>query len=1004
MYDFGFKNIVCGKSCFIVSMFRYSTPFLVSLVILLFSGGWAKSADRIGHEESGDKKKHWVDSVFESLTPTERLGQLFMVAAFSNKDEKHVAEIDALIRDYNIGGLIFFQGGPLRQASLTNHYQAIAKVPLFIAMDAEWGLAMRLDSTICFPKQMTLGAIQDNKYIYKMGEEIARECRRLGMQINFAPVIDINSNPANPVIGVRSFGEDKENVALKGIAYMKGMQDHKVMANGKHFPGHGDAGSDSHLSLPVIAHPKSRIEEVELYPFRELIKEDLMSIMVAHLHVPAYDDSRDQATTLSRKVVTDLLKRDMNFQGLIFTDALNMKGVANYHKPGDVDLLALLAGNDVLLYSEDVPTAIKRIEKAIRKGDISQEEVDSRVKKILEAKFWAGLDTSQVIRTKNLLDDLNPDQARALRFDLYGKAITVVKNDQELLPVQVVDTTSFASVSIGLEKNNEFQQMLGLYTSFKHFAVPNKNADTTVFYDILDSLKGFETVVVGIHNTSLWNNRNYGISEHTRDFIYKLEQQNKHVILVVFGSPYSLRFFQTSKELICAYEDNDATRKLVPQLIFGGFGASGHLPVSTEGFPVGTGIETVPLHRLQYTYPENAGIDSRTLAKIDSIANAAINEHATPGMQVLIAKDGKVIYDKAFGYLSYERKQPVNLNTIYDLASITKVAGTLQAVMFLYDQGEIDVDKKASYYLPELKGSNKEDLVIRDIMTHQAGLIPFIPHWKKTLDTSGFSERYFRVVRSDSFPNQVCQGLYSCASIEDSLWKWTIESDLLKKRRKEKYSYVYSDLGFYIMKRVVEKIINQPIEEFMEQNFYQPLGLCTMTYRPLEKFEATCIAPTENDTYFRKLQVRGTVHDQGAALLGGVGGHAGLFGNANDLAILIQMNLQHGYYGGLRYFLPETVGTFATKQFDKNRRGLGWDKPEPEGNGPTSDFVSPNTFGHTGFTGTAVWADPDQKLVYVFLSNRVYPDCSNTKLIKNNVRTEIQDVIYKAILNYTYQQ
>lgn len=977
------------------------TASTIVLSFLLLLGGAGARAQK----EVNELAEKWVDSVFNELSPEERLGQLFMVAAYSNKGEDHIEQISNLVSEYKIGGLIFFQGGPVRQARLTNSYQSLSRVPLFIAMDAEWGIAMRLDSMVAFPRQMTLGAIQDDQYIYRMGKEIADECRRLGMQINFAPVVDINSNPRNPVIGVRSFGEDKENVARKGIAYMRGMQDRFVLSNAKHFPGHGDTDSDSHYSLPVILKDRNQIAETELYPFKKLINSDLKSIMVGHLHVPSYDDTRDLATTLSGKVVNTLLKSELGFKGLVFTDALNMKGVANYYKPGEVELKALLAGNDVLLFAEDVPLAMKRIARAIKKGEISQEEIDLKARKILWAKYWSGLSSGSGVAVENLTNDLNGDKKKALILDLYRNALTLVKDERAFVPVRVLDTTRFASVAIGVGKNNIFQQTLSKYASFNHYSISDKDAAESVYADLLNELKGEGVVIVGIMGTSLWSSRNYGISEKTIDFVRRLQQQNQRVIVAVLAPPYSLRYFSDSESLICAYEDNEFTRSLVPQAIFGAFGMNGRLPVSVgDKFPLGGGIETSTLYRLQYAFPENAGIDSKTLAKIDSIVLKAIADKATPGAQVFVAREGKVVYEKSFGFLSYEKEAEVTDKTIYDIASITKVAGTLQAIMFLYDRGEFSLDKKASYYLPELKGTNKEDLEMKDILTHQAGLIPFLPYWKKTLDTTGFMAAFYNCARSDTFPNQVCEGLYSSASIEDSLWQWTIQSDLLKRKKKEKYPYTYSDLGFYILKRIAEKLLNQSIDSFMRQNYYIPLGLTTMMYKPAEKFSLDRIAPTENDLLFRKKLIRGNVHDQGAAMMGGVGGHAGLFSNARDVGVLMQMNLQNGYYGGLRYFLPETVGVFARKQFDKNRRGLGWDKPEPDGNGPTSDFASPRTFGHTGFTGTAAWADPDQNLVYVFLSNRVYPDVSNTKLIRGNVRTAIQDVIYKAILNYTYEQ
>ena len=974
--------------------------FFFSLLLIISSAYGIPKKKIIAKAKT--RQEQWVDSVFESMSDEQRLGQLFMVAAYSNKDHTHVAELDELIQKYNIGGLIFFQGGPVRQAMLTNHYQSIAKVPLLIAIDGEWGLKMRLDSTMAFPKQMTMGAIQDDKYIYDMGREVARQCKRMGIHINFAPDIDVNSNPANPIIGVRSFGEDKYQVAKKGIAYMNGMQDNGVIACAKHFPGHGDTETDSHLTLPVINHSKERLNDIELYPFRELIKDGILSIMVAHMHVPAYDSTPHVATTLSKAVVTDLLKNDLKFEGLIFTDALNMKGVSSFYKPGEVDELALLAGNDVLLYAEDVPTAIKKIQKAIKAKDIAQDDVDQRVKKILRAKYWAGLNELKLINTHNLYEDLNSSEAMSIRQDIYEKAITIVRNDDKLIPIRILDTTTFASVTIGTPaKGSNFQKSLDHYASFTHYTL-SKNANEAETTDLLEKLKKYGIVVIGLEGISSFNIKDYGIPLATIDFIERL-QIRTNTVLCVFGNAYCLKFFNHSSNVICAYEDNEVTTNVVPQVLFGALGAFGKLPVTVDpATPQGTGVlVTETLQRLSYGYPESECMNSKTLSYIDTIALKSIEAGAMPGCQVMVAKNGKVVYQKSFGYLTYDKKDPVTDSTIYDIASISKVAGTLQAVMFLSERGILNLDKKASYYLPELKRTNKEDLEIRDILTHQAGLIPFLPHWKRTIDSAGFSPVYYSHSKNEMYCNEVIPGVYSLASMEDSIWKWSIESDLLQKPKKKKnYDYIYSDIGFYIMKRIVEKLLNQPMDEFLQQNFYSPLGLSTLSYKPINRFSLNRIAPTEDDKYFRHTLIRGCVHDQGAAMFGGVAGHAGIFSNASDLAILFQMNLQRGVYGGERYLLPETVPKFAKKQFEDNRRGLGWDKPAKEQGGPTSDYTSPETFGHTGFTGTAVWIDPESELVYVFLSNRIYPDTSNTKLIKMGVRTSIQDVIYKSILNY----
>ncbi|MDX5422102.1 MAG: serine hydrolase [Hymenobacteraceae bacterium] len=949
-------------------------------------------------------ERTWVDSVMLTLSPEQRIGQLFMVAAYSNKDERHYREIDTLVSRYGIGGVMFMQGGPVRQAKLTNRYQRQAKVPMLVAMDAEWGLGMRLDSSMHFARQMTLGAMTDEKYVYLMGREIALKMKRMGVNVSFSPVLDVNVNSANPVIGSRSFGESKEGVTRRGIAYIKGLQDHGVIAVAKHFPGHGDTDTDSHHALPVIKHDMKRLTEVELYPFNKSFEAGVMGVMVAHLYLPAVDSTKNLATTLSKPLVTGLLKEKMKYKGLVFTDALNMKGVSKYYKPGEVDLKALMAGNDVLLFPEDVPTAVARIKSAIAAGNITQEEVDLRAKKILHAKYWAGLNKYKPVNLDNLQEEVDRPLSAVVQEQLYEHAVTVVQNKNSLLPFRNLDTLSIASVAIGVTGNNQFQETLGNYAPINKFSISDRFASDTTFTSIIPKLKDNDVVVVSIHNMNITPYKDFGIGLGTRAFIqYLQERTDKKVIVAVMGNAYSLKFFEKSNWLVCGYEDNAVAQSLVPQVLFGARAAKGKLPVTASvKYKAGTGVTTQPLNRLKYGTPESVGMDSKTLKQIDNIALEAIAYAATPGAQVMVVKDGTVVFNKSYGHYTYKEAKPVTNQTVYDVASITKVAATLQAIMFLKDQGKIDLDARVSTYLPELKGTNKEAIVMRDVLTHQAGLLAGIPAWQNTLKSVETKQTFYASTQNDIYPNEVIPGFYSIKTMEDSLWAWTVRSKMLPRRKDGKgYDYKYSDLDFYVLKRVAETLLNQPLDEFLDQNFYAPLGLSTMTYKPLLKHRQESIAPTEEDRYFRHNLIWGSVHDQGAAMLGGVAGHAGLFSNANDLAILLQMNLQNGKYGGHEYFKTDVVVDFSKKQFSHNRRGLGWDKPEPEGNGPTSAFAPASTFGHTGFTGTAAWVDPENKLIYIFLSNRVYPDAGNNKLVKYNIRTRIHDVVYKAIMPKT---
>lgn len=982
---------------------------LIGLVFIYHSDavmGWEKPKDEPVAKEDRDpliakdqrRQAHWVDSVFNSQTFEQRIGQLFMVAAYSNKDERHKQEIAKLIQEQQLGGLIFFQGGPLRQAHLTNYYQSISKIPLYIAMDAEWGISMRLDSVLTFPKAMTLGALPDDKLIYDMGKVMAQQFKELGMHINFAPVVDVNSNPNNPVIGYRAFGEEKRLVARKSLAYMKGLQDHGIMANAKHFPGHGDTETDSHYSLPVIKHSETRIKDIDLYPYRELIDHDLMSVMVAHLHIPSMDSERNKATTLSRYVVSDLLKKQMNFKGLIFTDALNMKAVSGQFKPGEVDLMALLAGNDILLYSQDVPKAKAMILQAVQEGKISQEEIDERVKKVLKAKYWSGLNQLRPVETYNLINRLNSPEVELLVEKLYAQSITVNANKDNFLPIKHLDLHRMASLTIGGDAK-VMQEKLNKYGRFEHFSI-QKGADAATWDDIEKKLSEFNTVVVNVMGVTNSPSRGFGLNSTDVFFIKKLSRQ-KQVVTVLFGNAYAAKFLEGLPHNILAFENNEITQKLVPEVIFGGRDAYGILPVSvSETILAGSGGYLKGLDRLSYSIPESQGLDSRVLANIDAVMERGIKNKAMPGGVVLVAKGGKVVYEKAFGYFDYKKTRKVDTETVYDLASITKVLGTTQAVMFLASRGIIDMDKPISHYIPELKNTNKGPLVIKDILAHEAGLVAFIPHYIKTVEGGKWKLDYYRDKSEPGFTLPVSNDMYGRISLRDSLWSWTVKSDLRKlEPGKRKHSYVYSDLTMYLMQELVEKLVNQPLDEFLDQNFYAPLGLHTMTFNPALKFGTEKIAPTEDDVSFRKRMIQGYVHDPGAAMYGGVAGHAGLFGKANDLAVMMQMMLNGGHYGGLAFMDEDTIKDFTKRQSNQSRRGWGWDKPEPEkGRGGSAGALAPkSTFGHTGFTGTCVWADPEKDLIYVFLSNRVHPDANNNTLLKDGIRTEIHDIIYRAI-------
>ena len=949
-------------------------------------------SERKNFFKDSEPETKWVDSVYNQMTFEEKIGQLFMVAAYSNKDSVHVNSIDKLILENKIGGLIFFQGGPGRQANLTNRFQSKSKVPLFIGIDAEWGLSMRLDSTYKYPWNTTLGAIKDLNLIEEVGRNMAQETKRIGAHFNFAPVLDINTNPKNPIIGNRSFGEDKVNVTEHAIALMKGTQSQGVFCTGKHFPGHGDTALDSHYALPLVSFSKERIDKVELYPYKRMFDEGLVSVMVAHLNVPSLEPRENYPTSVSYKVVTDLLQNDLGFEGLIFTDALNMKAASKFMKPGDIDLEAFLAGNDILLFAENVPFAVQKITEAFQNGLVTEDRIAKSVKKILHYKFKVGLNKFKPIDTKNLANDLNTTYKDALQYQLYEHATAVLKNKNNILPIKNLDQ-EIAYVKLGDDTNSAFVSTLKKYTEVTE--VSDTNLDSLEV-----KLKEFNTVIIGYHKSDrAWKKHDF--SETELAWIQDIAKKN-NVILDAFAKPYSLSTipnFEDFEGVVMSYQNNDFSQIVGAELLFGAIESQGKLPVSiNEEFKDGFGLNTEKLNRLGFTAPENVGVSPRVLSKIDELAKKAISGKMTPGIQVLVARRGKVIFQKSYGYQTYEPVVKVQNSDLYDVASLTKIVSTLPNVMQLFEQGKVNLDTKLGDMLPQIKGSNKQDISFKELLSHYAQLQPWIPFYKATLDTEKCpSNKYYSLNSKPGFTTQVSENLYLRNDYQDSIMKQIVDSKLLDKKE-----YKYSDFTFILLKEYLEKTSGKALNVLSSENFYRSLGMNNTLYNPLQKFDASVIAPTEEDTYFRHTLVQGYVHDMAAAMQGGVAGHAGIFSNAMDIAKIMQMYLQKGNYGGIQYFKPATFDTFNTCNFcsEGNRRGLGFDKPQLGKEGPTCNCVSKSSFGHTGFTGTMAWADPETELVYVFLSNRTYPDSNAAnKLSKENIREDIQKVIQEALLD-----
>lgn len=972
----------------------------------------------------------WADSIYKELDLTRRIGQLIMVAAYPGKGKTDVRRVSRLIQKHHVGGVIFFKGTAEDVSRLTNYYQSISQVPLLFAIDGEWGPSMRLKNTIKYPRQMMLGAIDNNDLIYDMGRDVGKQLRMLGIHINFAPVIDVNNNPDNPVIGSRSFGESRENVARKGIMYMRGMQDERIIAVAKHFPGHGDTDHDSHHELPLIPHNADRLDSIELFPFKALIEGGIGGIMTAHLNIPALDSTKDLPSTLSYLIIDSLLKQEMKFRGLVFTDAMNMKGVASGFEAEDANLRALYAGNDILLMPEDIKSSIDKITKSARDSIEFLKQIDIRCRKILEAKAWAVQPFlfKEKLPEEVLLDSLNSPYFELARRKLIEGSLTVVSNSNDILPIKNLESWKIASVSIGADAANEFHNNLSLYSDPDHYSIDDET-DSASLVLLFENLQNYNLVFLSLHSDDFRAYRQFGISNHLIKITDRL-LVNYPCVLTAFTSPYllsKLNNLHNNKALIVAYENDPVTLNLAAQLIFGAISADAHLPVSiNKEYPAGRGISIKSINRLKYTLPLEAGFNEINFKKIDSIVFDGISKKAMPGCQVLIARKGKVVFNKSYGYHTYYRKRKVLNTDLYDLASLTKIIATVPAIMQLEDENKIDIRQSLSNYLPELDTTNKSRIKIDDILLHQAGLKSWIPFYqayltpiypKHSFAKSRYSKQYpirigkhfyvnkhlkytpgsFSRTADSIYTRKIADGFYMNPALAGSIYLKIYASEVKKKG-----NYLYSDLGYYLFLRMIEQITETSFDLYLQQNFYESLGATTLGFKPLERFNADQIAPTENDLIFRRQVVHAYVHDPGAAMLGGVAGHAGLFSNSNDLAKFSQMLLNKGVYGDKRYLNKKLVEKYTDCPDCKkgNRRGLGFDKPEPDTtkHSPAFKGIPLESFGHSGFTGTMVWMDPSTDILYIFLSNRVYPEAASNKLAEMDIRTNIQKVIYESVI------
>jgi len=955
------------------------------IYFLIFSCFYGQSQKPLLTENFFDQKQ-WVDSVYSSMNIDQKIGQLFTVWVATKYGDDEIKHISKLINDHHLGGLIFSLGNIKDQAKAINKFQEISKVPLLISMDAEWGIGMRLDDAFSFPYNMTLGAIKNDSLVYNVGKRIGYHAKRLGVHINFAPVVDINTNPRNPIIGSRSFGEDKFNVANKGISYLKGMHEYGIMGAAKHFPGHGDTENDSHKTLPTISFDKNRINNIELYPFKKLIENNLDGIMTAHLNIPNLD--KKEISTLSQKVINNLLVNDLGFEGLVITDALDMKAIVDFSKGDYPDITALNAGNDLLLMPTDVGKSIKEIKNAYQKNKISPQRLESAVKKILYAKYKAGLGDLKPIEIDNIVDDLNQDIDYALLDRVAEESITLVKNQKLNLPLDISNNQSVGYVNFGDDSYNTFINYINKYKKVDHI---NKTSSDS----LIEKTKSYDKIIIGLHKTDKSPFEDYKFTKDEISFINEVKNET-NLTIVVFSKPYSMLDIDVDgiESIIIAYQNSEIFQIKAAQALFGAIDTKGVLPVSiNKKIPVNTSIQLKKKNILSFEHHLNKNFEFSRLKKIDSIINFAIENKMTPGAQLLIAKEGSVIYQKSYGYHTYDNNKKVTNDDIYDLASLTKILVSVPLIIKEFESNNLNLNTKLGELFPDFELSDKKDLKLNEILSHNGRLTPWIPFYKETLDSISKKQLkyHYSNVKTQNFSVEVRNGLFM-RDWNDTIIKRIINSPMLEKKE-----YKYSDLPYYFIKKYLEDKYSSSLDHLVKNYIFSKISANTLSYNPHNNNDFKSIVPSENDTYFRNGILKGFVHDMGAAMQGGVGGHAGLFGNSLDVAKIMQLYLQKGNYGNLEFFSSGVFDDFNKCHFcdDNVRRGIGFDKPEIEDDETiTCDCVSKNSFGHSGFTGTYAWADPEDQIIYVFLSNRTYPTMENRKLIDNNIRTDIKKIVF----------
>lgn len=919
-----------------------------------------------------EKDTAWIENKLRNMTLEEKCAQLIMVYADSrdtSAESKDIARLTKLVKELKIGGVIFFKGEIDKQVYITNKLQSESETPLLIASDFERGLGMRLTDAVEFPTNMAIAAANQPKLTYLMGKVIGIEARKIGVHQNYAPAVDINHDYRNPIINYRAFSDEPGLTVKHSKALIRGMEKENLIATVKHFPGHGGTDLDSHKELPLISRTFEEYETSDLIPFEEAIKAKVKSVMVAHLEVPAYEEQKGLPATLSPSIVHDLLVNRLGFDGLIVTDALNMHAISGNYTQEESVLEAIQAGNDVLLFPEDDSAAVKGLVDAVKDYKLTEERIDASVRKILTAKKWLGLDTAKFVDTANINKTLHAKDHWRLSREIADKSITLLKNDKNLIPIKPVDYYATALITMTdynskQDNSSEFQKLAEEKFNYIQSFELHSRSRKKDYRSAMNFAKKANLIIVPLFLTVRSFYGSIGLSDNNKDFLEDLIALKKPMVVVSMGNPYAIKDFKDVQAYLTSYGTPKVSQEAAFAAMTGNADITGRLPITIPetDFIYGDGIQ------LKYNQLQNFKLEQDSLydfSKIDSLMSKAIEDSVFPGAVLMVGHHGKVVLHKPYGHYTYdESSREMQTDAIFDLASVSKVIGTTSAAMLLSDQGKLDINEKVVHYLPEFDNHGKDIITVRNLLEHNAGFTAWKPFYKDSLNA-----------------DQIIAAIMNCE----------LEYEPGTK-------YVYSDWSMITLQQIIQRITGKSLDLFLKENVFDPMGMKHTMYNPPPEDWFYCV-PTEVDNYFRMTTMKGKVHDEVAYSLNGVAGHAGLFSTASDLGKFMQMMLNHGRYGDLQLFKASTIENWTTKQTDLSTRALGWDTRSIKGSS-SGHLFSMHSFGHTGFTGTSVWADKDNDLFVVLLTNRVYPTRENRKIIR--FRPIIHDAIFKA-LKYSFE-